>query len=74
LGPEASKVILKEERLRICKESVVAYLKLLSWSRETDKNHENIDGRQSTDSVQKIIGIDLCVPYVRRFSKQFEIH
>jgi hypothetical protein len=67
-------VILKEERLRICKEPVVAYLKLLSWSRETDKNGENIDGRQSADSVQKTIGIVLCVPYVRRFSKQIEIH
>jgi hypothetical protein len=67
-------MILKEGLVRICKESVVAYLKLLSWSGEADKNHENHDGRQSADSVQKIIGLVLCVPHVRRFSKQIGIH
>jgi hypothetical protein len=37
----------------------LTYLKLLSWSGETDNIHENLEGKQSVDSVQKIIGINL---------------
>jgi hypothetical protein len=37
----------------------MAYLKLLSWSGDADNIHETLEERQSADSIQKIIGIDL---------------